>query len=251
MTDVAGLTAMLLDKRPGAMVIRPLLGQGSSLSIDGVDYGSEPILVSGEKRMRVADLELLLQGGEWLFQQRVEQHSFLQDINPYGLNTIRIVTFVNVDDSAELHLAILRLGMKRTSLANRDGEIVVAVDLETGKLGKGIYRNSHEGQVTSIHPNSLAVFTGQVLPQWHKIVGVCKAAALAMPQMRAVGWDLALSPGGPVLLEGNRDWDIGMMQVHTKGYLQPQVLAKLNLCGLDFDPCLKWAFFREMIKQRV
>ena len=249
--DATGLEWLLMDHKPKSLVIRPLQGRGSDLDIKQVNYNPQPLLVTKTgQEMTVPELEYLLQGGEWLLQENLRQHSFLTELNPHGLNTIRVITFVNVDDSVDIHFAVLRLGLKETSLASRDTEIIVAVDANTGKLGKGIYRNSHEGQATSIHPNTLAVFNGAVLPQWGEVTALAKAAALAMPQMRAVGWDIVLTPRGPVLLDGHRDWDIGMMQ-GSGGYLQPEVLAKLNLCGLEFEPCLKLEFFKDMIRQRA
>jgi len=49
-----------------------------------------------------------------------------------------------------------------------------------------------------------------------------------------VGWDVALTPAGPVLIEGNPDWDLPMVQVHTRGLLQPEVRKQLARFGITY-----------------
>ena len=63
---------------------------------------------------------------------------------------------------------------------------------------------------------------------------MCSRAAIATPGLNTVGWDVALTPEGPVLIEGNPDWDLPMVQVHTRGLLQPDVRKQLAEFGLSF-----------------
>jgi hypothetical protein len=52
--------------------------------------------------------------------------------------------------------------------------------------------------------------------------------------LRSIGWDIALTPDGPVIVEGNPDWDLPMVQVHTEGLLQPDVRQQLASFGITF-----------------
>ena len=38
-------------------------------------------------------------------------------------------------------------------------------------------------------------------------------AAAAFPWARAIGWDIAISDRGPVLIEGNRTWSPSLIQM--------------------------------------
>ncbi len=84
------------------------------------------------------------------------------------------------------------------------------------------------------HPDSGVRFTGKRLPYWDRILEVCSRAAPITPKVRSVGWDVALTPSGPVIIEGNPDWDLPMVQVHTKGFLQPRIREQLAHFGLQF-----------------
>jgi hypothetical protein len=59
-------------------------------------------------------------------------------------------------------------------------------------------------------------------------------AAQVTRNLRSIGWDVALTPDGPVINEGNPDWDLPMVQVHTEGLLQPDVRQQLASFGITF-----------------
>ena len=42
-----------------------------------------------------------------------------------------------------------------------------------------------------------------MIPYWKEAVALCKEAALVIPQIRYCGWDVAITPEGPVFIEGN------------------------------------------------
>ena len=48
---------------------------------------------------------------------------------------------------------------------------------------------------------------GFALPHWDECISlVCRAHDDAFPAFAALGWDVALTPAGPVLLETNLNW---------------------------------------------
>ena len=53
------------------------------------------------------------------------------------------------------------------------------------------------------HPDTGAVIAGHTLPLWEEAVAVTLRAHDAEPVSPAIGWDVALTPEGPVLLEAN------------------------------------------------
>ena len=72
------------------------------------------------------------------------------------------------------------------------------------------------------------------MPFWKEVLDLCSRAARIIPNLRSVGWDVALTPDGPVIVEGNPDWDLPMVQVHTDGLLQPDVRRQLASFGIQF-----------------
>lgn len=171
----------------------------------------------------------------YLLQEKIQQHPFIRELAPYTTNTIRVVTFLDHQNDVNILFTILRLGRRGNMADNWDrGGISVAVDKETGVLGAGVLKPKYGGQWLEVHPDSQVRFAGQVVPYWREIIDLCSRAARVSPRVRSIGWDVALTPQGPMLIEGNPDWDLAMVQVHTDGLLQPEIRAKLAEFGLRF-----------------
>ena len=47
---------------------------------------------------------------------------------------------------------------------------------------------------------------GRSLPMFAECCELARRAALLLLPMRTLGWDIAITPDGPVLLEGNNWW---------------------------------------------
>ena len=73
--------------------------------------------------------------------------------------------------------------------------------------------NEHEFSSTGVR------YDGYEIPYFEEIKQMCLEAALVNDQIHFVGWDVAVTPNGPLLIEGNRG----------SGFDLPQVLAKRGL----------------------
>jgi hypothetical protein len=51
-----------------------------------------------------------------------------------------------------------------------------------------------------------------VLPHWPALIDLVNAAALTLEPLRYLGWDVAIGPDGPVIVEANQNLDIFWMQ---------------------------------------
>ena len=57
---------------------------------------------------------------------------------------------------------------------------------------------------------------GFVLPFWAQTVSlVCRAHQRAFPAFVTLGWDVALTQNGPILLETNVSWNMAQHQLRT------------------------------------
>lgn len=249
------LLSFFRENRPSTLVVKPLGGiMGKEvLILDEIHYeGDEIRLVTNtgekltfdqlaEKVDRPPKVRYYMAGGYelshtgYLLEGKLQQHDFLNEIAPYTTNTIRVVTFLDHDNQVDVHFTILRLGRRGNVADNWDrGGVSVAVDAASGVLGEGVVKPKYGGEWMQTHPDSGVRFTGKTLPHWNEILDVCTRAAKVTPGVRSVGWDVALTPAGPVIIEGNPDWDLPMVQVHTEGFLQPRVREQLAHFGLTF-----------------
>ena len=249
------LRRVLEEVRPTSLVVKPVGGiQGKGLLIlDRLEVSPERIVGTtlDGRRLEFEDIvrhvtqdhgvrysghrghELYMRG--YLLEQRLEQHPFLAEINPHTTNTLRLVTFAHASGEVDIDFAVARLGRKGNMADNwEQGGVSVHLDVTTGRLGRGVLKPKHGGHWVDRHPDTGIRFEGRQMPMWSEIAAVCQQAARLTPLVRSVGWDVILTPNGPRLLEGNPDWDLAMVQVHSEGYLQPQIRDRLKRYGLEF-----------------
>lgn len=148
-----------------------------------------------------------------LIETFIRQHQFLQRIAPSALSTIRVMTILDKEGKVNIEGAILRMSTGR-AIDNYDaGGVSAAIDVQSGMITGAVhYKDPRKTESSGIHPISGAQVTGLVLPQWRGILDMLHEAALIVPQIRTVGWDVVLTDEGPALLEGNHNWDKTLWQ---------------------------------------
>ena len=81
------------------------------------------------------------------------------------------------------------------------GGITCRLDIDTGR----IISNGHSEELEEFvaHPDSGIVFKGYQIPMAEQCKALALRAAAMYPGFRYVGWDICVTPDGPVLVEGN------------------------------------------------
>lgn len=223
------LTALLDRYGLEEMVIKPLHGgQGKGLLVLQKSCDGQFAALDG-KSYSVGELSTYMASEAFLVQERVRQHGFLEAVNPNLLNTFRIVTFIDTAGEAHVHFCYLRLGRKGSNTDNHaGGGLVIYVDPETGELGVG--RTKKDKACWTCHPDTGVGFSGLRIPLWKDVLALACKAAKVCP-LGSVGWDIALTADGPVLIECNTGWEFKKAQTLT-GYLQPSVRQQLAEYGI-------------------
>lgn len=162
--------------------------------------GIEKIDSTGESPISLYNS--LKTNGQTLLEEVLLQHKKVDALYPGSINTVRMVTMT--DDEGEPHLlyAAMRLGSGGAVVDNfNSGGMVIPVDPEKGTLiGVAVNKASHTFEA---HPDTGVKFEGYQLPCWATCRKLAFKAAVRVPTVRFVGWDLAITPNGPVLVEGN------------------------------------------------
>ena len=141
----------------------------------------------------------------YFVQSYIEQHEDLKALNPSSLNTIRIIT-TKFNDNPQIRCAGLRMGKNSNTIVDNasKGGCFVGINTKTGKLKKyGFFENS---RAVKEHPESKIKFEGYQLPFWKECISAAKNLHAMTPGYTSVGWDSAITPYGPVLVEGNSGW---------------------------------------------
>ena len=181
---------------------------------------------------RVENLFNVVLNSQFLFQEIVVQNERMNLINPYCINTIRIETFSNRSDEIKIVSGFMRIGINKSHVDNiSSGGIFVGIDIETGKLypeaiSDPIYG---QGEIYTRHPDTGFSFEGFQIPWFTEVKELVLKAAGLVPQLKIIGWDVAIDPEGPVLIEGNTTPGMTISEIAQKGfYNNPVFLEILN-----------------------
>jgi hypothetical protein len=150
-----------------------------------------------------------------LLQRRLANHPALVDLGPQGLCTVRLVTFRRpVSTNAEVLLAAFRMPQGEDVADNfARGGLACPIDLGTGRLGAAVYKDLGLAHLdVEQHPHTGGAISGRQLPYWQEVIELGLRAHQAFPEYPSVGWDIAITSEGPVLLEANYNWDVVLAQ---------------------------------------
>lgn len=145
-------------------------------------------------------------------EEVVQQHDRLCEFNSSTLNTIRVTTLLCADGIPRIMLAAVRFGRKGNCADNfHSGGMGAVVDVDTGKVTSTAVDMYH--QRFAVHPDSKMDIVGFEIPEWEKVKDAAINAALVVPELRHVGWDVAVRKDGRIeLIEGNCMPGYDMMQ---------------------------------------
>jgi hypothetical protein len=158
--------------------------------------------------------------GAFVVQDRIQTHPALLGLALDALPTVRIVTMIDEIGAPEVVSATFRFASVAGARVDnmKAGGLISAVDLSLGTLGlacKGYGGGDH-----ATHPVTGATIIGRKLPDWAAAKGLVRRAhAETFADYVLIGWDVALTPDGPVLIEANG----------KPGVLMPQRAARQGL----------------------
>jgi len=151
-----------------------------------------------------------------IIEQKINSHPDLNKIYGNGIPDIRVILLMD-----EIQMAMLRIPTDKSGgKANlHQGAMGIGIDIKSGKLGNGIYRN---GQ-TDKHPNTNVVFKDMILPFWELIREISIKTAAHVP-LKFLGVDLILDKDqGPMVIEINARPGLQIQNANMQG------LVNLNL----------------------
>jgi len=214
---VAAWAAQLERSAPAEFVVKPVSGQRGI----GVRVLAQAPGGATERGGAILPWDALARelesgpGTALLVQQRLRPREDVRRLSGRdALQTYRIVTLVDGDGTAWVPYALLRLAVGdvlldgfRSADSGSTGNLIARIEPDGTIAAPVAVASSGFGLVrVPRHPHSAVVLAGAPAPGWDEARALALRAAEAFSPLRTVGWDIAVTDDGPVLVEGNAWW---------------------------------------------
>ena len=181
-------------QRHNRFVVKPLSNYGGK--------GIHIAQVNNREEARAVFDELCV-AGEMVIEELVTQDPEMARFNPSSVNTVRFVTFYHKEKLTKI-CAVLRMGRNGSEVDNATyGGIYVPLEIESGIAYT--YAESYKGEKYAFHPDTSVQIIGTKIPKWRELNKLIEELVKVVPQQKMIGWDMALTSTGWIVIEANHD----------------------------------------------
>jgi hypothetical protein len=150
----------------------------------------------------------------WLVQKIYTSHHKLREINSSALNTTRIVTILRNSEPEYLTgFQAFATGNAKTDSWDK-GSVYAGIDAENECLKKYGYFNPEDrsSSISDRHPDSGIIFADFKIPYLKDAVNLCIRAHKLLYFNYVIGWDVAITDEGPIIIEANEKPGMNVVQ---------------------------------------
>jgi hypothetical protein len=232
LSDTAQLAAFLRDRADYPLFCKPTDGRQSlgSVVLTGLSDDKTALQVKDGRWVSLEDFAAFISKtypNGYLIQSCVRPARELAEVTQGALATVRVLTCFD-DGEARIVRACLKLPSNGNVADNywRPGNMLARLDMDTGALisaTEGIGLGLSEVDLDRAHGGLLRPLT---VPGWAQLKDLAQAAQSLMRSLPILGWDIAPSEAGPVIVEMNVTPDAVLNQIADRqGLLEPALLA--------------------------
>lgn len=177
----------------------------------------------GVEKLNVADFDSYealrkrcLENSQNIAEEIIIQNDKMNEMFPKSVNTVRMVT-ITKDKKVNIVFCSVRIGAGDTIVDNlNSGGMAALVDSESGIITTDAADKN--GTVFTNHPDTNTKICGFEIPYFKEGRELVEKAALRVEEIGYVGWDIAFTNDGALLIEGNHfpGHDIYQMPALTK-----------------------------------
>ncbi len=132
-----------------------------------------------------------------LVEEIAVQCKKISDLHPDSINTLRVVTLKGM-----VVTALLRIGNNHNNVDNFNHEgLCVPIDIEDGIVKYQAI--DKKGNLYDKHPITKKEIVGFKVPKWNEVKKICEQAALEIPQVGYIGWDVCVTKDDICFIEAN------------------------------------------------
>jgi hypothetical protein len=138
-----------------------------------------------------------------LLEECVEAHDDI-NLGTKSLNTFRLYTMLDRKGDVHVLKAKYRAGTGDAITDTAEGCVAYPISIEYGVIeGPGI-NEVLNSKYYFYHPGCDKLMVGMKIPMWDRVLELVTEAAKKIPQIRYIGWDIAVTNDGVEMIECNR-----------------------------------------------
>lgn len=158
-------------------------------------------------------------------EELIQQHPSMAAVSS-TVNTVRIHTLTDRQGHIHVMRPYVRFGRGVGIVDNlHAGGLMYPVDLEHGIISEMGFDSDYARHL--IHPGIQRSIVGMQIPYWPEVKALVVEAAQRLPQLRLIGWDVAITPQGPCLVEGNEEANHKMFELIGEPRYQYRILKSM------------------------
>ena len=211
------------------IIVKPLDGEGGK-GIEKFEYKNE------EDTKTIYNS--LLYKKQLLVEECIKQHPEMNKLYSKSVNTLRMFTFYKDGQSYFLQ-AILKIGNGGVVDNFSSGGMYTYVDENGVVFAEAI---DQQDNIFYEHPISKVKIVGFKVPKFKEAVEMVKEAAKVVPEIGYIGWDVAISENGPVIVEGNCFPGVFQLKPSLSAEKKEGIIPKYNRVMKIFSHSLKEQF---------
>jgi len=142
----------------------------------------------------------LIQKKQFLVEDSIVQHPQMSYLYPNSVNTLRIVT-ITKNKKVNIMFRSIRMGNSGNIVDNfNHGGLFTTIE-ENGVIKKPAI--DKKGNVYKSHPYTNTKIVDFQIPLFADAIKLAELMALSIPDVGYVGWDIAITEAGPIVVEAN------------------------------------------------
>jgi hypothetical protein len=210
--------AAFIERNPVAMAKMPDSEGGAGVTKIALDASASV----GQLRDHLSSTH------QYLLEEFVEQHADMARLNSTSVNTLRIVTFVR-EGIVHVLARVLKIGAGGDVDNFSAGGMYTMLDTNGVALYAAFDRHD---AIHAVHPISGTHIVGFRVPRFNEVVDLVSRAALELTDVPYVGWDVAVTSKGPLIIEAN--YNTGVFQAKPRASGGPQGLLPVYAAVAEF-----------------
>lgn len=155
----------------------------------------------------------LMENEMYLVEDTIVQHPEMNKLCAACVNTVRIVTVLSDKGNPNMVYSLVRIGCGEKEVDNVSSGGMYTLLSPDGEITHPAFCEKDVTYHTT-HPATGMCMQGFRIPYYREAVQMCLDAAMVEPTLRYIGWDVAITENGPVLVEGNDLPGYDMCQNH-------------------------------------